>query len=104
MKKILYDHSDYYCTLTSKFDFTKRGFEHWSEIKLSNSRSVSNFTLRLEGERWEILWPNREGEIFFTSHVFDKIRKYNVPDGLTITYPSIPFNTQHSLINIYFRL
>ena len=88
MKKILYNHSDYYCTLTSKLDFTEKNSKHWSEIKFPKTQSRSNFTLGMKGEMWKILWPNREGEIFSASHVVDKIKKYNVPDGLTISYPS----------------
>ncbi len=88
MKKILYKQADYQCTISSDFNFTEIISEHWTELKLSKNKMISNFTLEINGENWEIFWPNREGEIFFASSVYDRISKYNVLNGLTISYPS----------------
>lgn len=88
MKKILYNQTDYNCTLHSDINISEIKYEHWSEFKLSENKKISNLTIKIEGEKWEILWPNREGEIFSVSQVYEKIKKYNVPNGLTISYPS----------------
>ncbi|MCK5671961.1 MAG: hypothetical protein KAH95_01220, partial [Spirochaetales bacterium] len=88
MKKVLYDQTDYYCSLASDFNFSEIKYEHWSEYKFSENKKISKYIINIEGENWEILWPNREGEIFSASSVYEKIKEYNVPNGLTLTYPS----------------
>lgn len=88
MKKVLYNHEDYHCTISSKENFTEINYKKWSKIELSKKSLANNFTLNIKGKKWEILWPNREGEIFTASQVFDNINNFNVPDGLKITYPS----------------
>jgi hypothetical protein len=88
VKKVLYNQTDYHCILSSDFNISEIKHKHWSDFKLSENKKTSNFTIMLEGEKWEILWPNREGEIFSASEVYDKVKKYNTPNGLTISYPS----------------
>jgi Domain of unknown function (DUF6259) len=88
VKKVLYNQVDYHCILSANFDVSEIKHKHWSELKFTEDKKISNFTIKMEGEKWDIIWPNREGEIFSASGVYDKIKKFNAPNGLTITYPS----------------
>lgn len=88
MKKILYNQTDYHCSFSSDFNISEIKYKHWSEYNFSENKKICNFTINIEGENWEILWPNREGEIFSASQVYEKIKKSNVSNGLTISYPS----------------
>jgi len=88
VKKVLYNHPDYHCTLLSQQDFLEKISEFYSELCPVGDKQINEITIRIEGDNWRIFWPNREGEIFHSSRVFDTIKQHNVPDGLTISYPA----------------
>ncbi|RKX87958.1 MAG: hypothetical protein DRP58_01620 [Spirochaetes bacterium] len=88
MKKILYNQTDYYCTLTSNLDFIENKTKHGLELAYSNNNQVNDMRIDLKSENWKILWPNREGEIFSSSKVIKAINKYQVSSGLSLSYPA----------------
>ena len=88
MKKVLYNHTDYYCAITSQWDFSEKTSKFWVELSTAGNELINNFELRITGDKWRILWPNREGEIFHLPMVSDTIKQQNVPGGLTISYPA----------------
>lgn len=88
MKKVLYDHSDYCCTISSKTNFIEKVSEYGFEISHSQFNQLSDLTIELKSEKWKIIWPNREGEIFEASQVMETIQKHHAPNGLSISYPA----------------
>ena len=88
MKKVLYNQTDYYCTITSELDFIENKTKHGFELTHLNNNQVNDLRIELKSENWKILWPNREGEIFSSSQVIKAINKHQVSDGLSISYPA----------------
>jgi len=88
VKKVLYDHADYYCTITSDCDFSENKTKYGYKITHSKNDQVNNLKIELKSENWQILWPNREGEIFSSSQVIEAISKYQTSEGLSISYPA----------------
>lgn len=88
MKKVLYNHADYYCTITSKFDFMEKKTSQGLEITHLKNEQVNILKIELKSENWKILWPNREGEIFSSSQVIKAINKHKTFGGLSISYPA----------------
>jgi hypothetical protein len=88
VNKVLYNNLDYYCTVSSKGKFIEKNSEYGIEISHSEYNNLSDLTIELKSDKWKILWPNREGEIFEASQVIKTIQKYHMPNGLTISYPA----------------
>ncbi|RKX94112.1 MAG: hypothetical protein DRP59_01055 [Spirochaetes bacterium] len=88
MEISLYNKKNYDCVFTSGNTFSMHRYKNWSRIDPVDGDGVISFNLLLSGANWRILWPNREGELFHISQVQKSIEQYNVPEGLTISYPA----------------
>ena len=88
MNIVLYNQQDYYCAINSESNFLSEQNGICMEITPSGNEQTNTLTLELKGKNWNILWPNREGEIFRASQVIETINKYNITNGLTLSYPS----------------
>ncbi len=88
MKKILYNHGEYYCSINSKIDFIEKITSHGFKLIESGNDQTNELKIELQSGKWTILWPNREGEIFNSSKVIEAIEKHQIPAGLSISYPA----------------
>ncbi len=84
----LYDTDHYNCTFSAAGSFTVKEHPKWSEIDTGKGSKAFTFTLDLSGSKWRILWPNREGEMFPLSAAAEIIKKHDVQEGLTLSYPA----------------
>ncbi|MCD6397116.1 MAG: hypothetical protein J7L71_06215 [Spirochaetaceae bacterium] len=88
MNIVLYNQQNYYCAISSESNFLSKQNGICMEITPSGNKQINTLTLELIGKNWNILWPNREGESFRASEVIGSINKYNMPEGLTLSYPA----------------